>query len=400
MLLSSVGTVRDVLRTNLAVNLSVSSMRSDETRACARILRRSFERASTRALSCSRESEVAVLREDGDPLGLVVVRDRRAGFGGRFVRATCLSSLCIETRARSRGLGSTLLGNVLVAAHARGIGVAVLIPRVEALYLRHGFARGGLRFAAAFELAGGRAANGTERVREFERSDEAAWLELAEGHARDGTSIVVPTPADRARRARAPRRAYVLERGGRVVGSITLSQRLEQGRMTLYVHELLALDALAAQRAWAFVTSLSPAARRVRWRAAPTDPFSRVPQAAHAAFEVRGSWMLRVVDARAALASRGFARGLHAEFELALRDPLIPANEGRFVLSIQDGGASIREGGGGLVQCDIASLASLFASARSATALAAEGQLSADAATLRALDAAFVLGRCSLQSLP
>jgi predicted acetyltransferase len=70
------------------------------------------------------------------------------------------------------------------------------------------------------------------------------------------------------------------------------------------------------------------------------------------------------------------------------------------VLSIQDGGASIREGGGGLVRCDIATLASLFASARSATELAAEGQLAADAATIRALDAAFVLGRCSLQSLP
>src|SRR6188768_817689 len=152
-------------------DVECSSMRDDEGAACGRILSSSFGRSVPRDVRRDSESDVCVAREAGAVRGLVVVRDRRAGFGGGFVRGACISSLCVDERERSRGLGTALVASTLRAAHARGVAAAILIPRTVGLYARLGFAPGGTRFACAFELPRAPALSGSEKVRAFKRGD-------------------------------------------------------------------------------------------------------------------------------------------------------------------------------------------------------------------------------------
>lgn len=382
------------------MSVECSSMRDDESAACGRILAASFGRDGAHELSRGPESDVCVIREAGSVRGLVSVRDRRAGFGGCLVRAACLSSLCIDAAERARGLGTQLLASTLRAAFARGIGAAILIRHGQELYTRLGFSRAGQRFACAFDVLRGPAPRVPEVVRGFTRHDEHAWLELAESAARERTGCVVPTVRDRARRSKSPRQAYVVERDGVVVATITVSQRLEDRRMTLYVHELFALDRAACDAAWAFVTSFSAQVRHVRWRASPNDSLADFAHAAGARFEQRGVWMLRLLDARRFLVERGYASGGSFELAFALADPLLAGNERPFTLVVEAGRGRVHEGGRGALTLEIATAASLFSGASSASRLSAAGRLSASTTELERLDAAFALPPAMLQSLP
>ncbi|MDZ4771622.1 MAG: GNAT family N-acetyltransferase [Planctomycetota bacterium] len=375
-------------------------MRADESTDCARILMRSFDRDTSRELSRSPDSDVWVVREADRVRGLAVVRDRRVGFGRRFVRTACVSSVCVDPEHRSSGLGRALVDSVLDAARKRGSSLVLLIPLDEGVYARHGFVRGGSRFGCEFELPRSNARGDFDAVRTFEPRDVDGWLELVEQTARERTALVIATSSDRARRARSPRHAYVLERGGALVASITLSQRLVAGRTTLFVHELFAQDSHAAASTWAFVARFSSQVRRVRWRAGPDDPLARFAHSASALFEVRGSWMARVVDPRRALTERGFAPGIQANFVIQVRDEVDPRSERPFTLELRDGSGEVREGGTPTVRCGAATLTSLFVGARTARALSSEGLLVASSDDIARLDAAFSVPPSALQSLP
>jgi predicted acetyltransferase len=52
-------------------------------------------------------------------------------------------------------------------------------------------------------------------------------------------------------------------------------------------------------------------------------------------------WMLRVVDARAAVAARGFPPGLHLAVPLRLADAQLPGNSGDWTLSVAAGRGSL-----------------------------------------------------------
>jgi len=54
--------------------------------------------------------------------------------------------------------------------------------------------------------------------------------------------------------------------------------------------------------------------------------------------------MLRITDLRRAVAERGFPPGLSAEVHLAVEDPLVPGNAGRWVLRVAGGRGLVAHG--------------------------------------------------------
>ncbi len=55
--------------------------------------------------------------------------------------------------------------------------------------------------------------------------------------------------------------------------------------------------------------------------------------------------MLRVIDPVAAVAGRGFGAGTSARVRLRLADPDLPANAGRYTLTVRDGKGSLERDG-------------------------------------------------------
>lgn len=110
------------------------------------------------------------------------------------------------------------------------------------------------------------------------------------------------------------------------------------------------------------------------------------PQAVRS--EIR--WMVRLIDAPAAVTARGYRRSTKTRVDLEIIDADAPWNAGRWVLEASDGSATLRRGGVGTVQARVGGLSSLWSGYVSARTLAGAGLLrSADPAALDALDDVF-----------
>ncbi len=78
-----------------------------------------------------------------------------------------------------------------------------------------------------------------------------------------------------------------------------------------------------------------------------------------------------------------------SEIHLEVTDDVVSENDGRFVLQISGGEATVAPGGEGRLKLDVGTLAPLFTGLHSATTLASLGRLEGDAATIESADEAF-----------
>jgi predicted acetyltransferase len=96
---------------------------------------------------------------------------------------------------------------------------------------------------------------------------------------------------------------------------------------------------------WSVIASHSSTADHVRGWTSPNDPFWWLTPERDATVAYRSMWMLRVVDAAAAIAGRGFSAGVSASVPLEIQDKARPANTGHWQLTVADGeGALIPNG--------------------------------------------------------
>ena len=96
--------------------------------------------------------------------------------------------------------------------------------------------------------------------------------------------------------------------------------------------------------------------------------------------------MLRLLDASAAIAARGFAPGVAVEIDLRLEDPDVPANSGDWHLSVKNGAGQLTptQASGDVLRFGPRGLAALYSGTPLATlrgsGLASGGLTAADAA--------------------
>ena len=148
---------------------------------------------------------------------------------------------------------------------------------------------------------------------------------------------------------------------------------------------------------WSVIASHASVADTIRARIAPADPLWWLTHERDAALTERSMWMLRVVDAPAAIAARGFPAAVSVTVPLVISDHTRPGNSGRWELTVTDGSGILIPNEGGILpaappalQLGARGLAALYAGTPVATlrlaGLASGGSPDTDAA----LDAAFV----------
>ncbi len=157
-------------------------------------------------------------------------------------------------------------------------------------------------------------------------------------------------------------------------------------------------SAPTARALWSVVASHDSMAGTIRAFCGPDDPVSWLTTEPEVSLSRQYQWMLRVVDAEAAIAGRGFPASAEVAVALRLDDELRPANSGLWKLAVSGGkGALLRHGTDGAAQLPQAApvilgargFAALYAGTPVATlrlaGLAAGGGPAGDAA----LDSAF-----------
>jgi predicted acetyltransferase len=129
----------------------------------------------------------------------------------------------------------------------------------------------------------------------------------------------------------------------------------------LVVDDLVALTPAAAQALAAFLASWASVAPTVSMKVVPGDPLSLVTAVARAPVEYRQPWMLRVIDAVAAVAARGWPPYLTGSVDLHLVDTLCPWNAGPHVLTLDGGVGRLEPGGSGAIHLTERGLALWYA---------------------------------------
>jgi predicted acetyltransferase len=318
-------------------------------------------------------------------------REQQHWFGGRPVPASGFGGVAAAPEWRGGGVAGQLLTRVLAEARARGAAINTLYRTVPGVYRRLGWEDSGVTAWSTYPtiaLAGLRIPAGMS-VRPATAADLPTIGALYRQSAEEGNGLLERS---------APWYTDTLERNDGVTmaigpdGAVEGYARWERGTgystgARLTVSELLARTGPAVTALLANLASWGEALPTLAICLPQGDPVSW-------AMPVDGTvsslhpWMLRIIDAAAAVAARGWPRHLTGSVDLEIADEVCPWNAGRRRLIVEDGRARLEPGGSGSLQVSARGLALLYAGGTQTAALRRASLVAGDSGADAFLDAA------------
>jgi predicted acetyltransferase len=251
---------------------------------------------------------------------------------GRAVPMGGVAGVCVAPEDRGRGVGRLLTGGLI--ERMDGLPLSALYPATAPVYRSAGYEHAGAQYHVTLAPGPLRTlTSGTTGVREAGPGDHAevrALLGRLHAEARHCGPIDRGESHLRDALAAGDVFTYLAADG-------FLAYRWDGGNERLVVHRCVAGSAETARALWAVVGSGSSIARTVRACVAADDPLLWLLRDRSADDLRRVGWMLRVLDAPAAVAARGFPPGVTVDVPLLVEDPQRPGNAGGWRLSV-DGG--------------------------------------------------------------
>jgi predicted acetyltransferase len=279
------------------------------------------------------------------PAGAAIFHDLRQWWAGRAVPCAGVASVKVAPEYRGQGAGRRLMTELLAAIAARGYPLAALYPATMPIYRSLGWELAGGRYRATIPARSLRdllapdaaVAAGAGNEPAVRRADAAETAEIvgiiggAHEAARDCGPITWDIPLAERWLGRADMYTYR-------TGDGYAAYRWDgAGDDALFVEHLHAASPESLRALWSVIASHSSTASTVSLYTAPNDPFWWLTRERDATIVKRSMWMLRVVDAPAAIAARGFPPAVALSLPLVISDHTRPANSGRWQLSVSDG---------------------------------------------------------------
>ncbi|MEU4605941.1 GNAT family N-acetyltransferase [Kribbella sp. NPDC023972] len=301
-------------------------------------------------------------------------------WGGRRVPMAGVAGVVVSPEYRGRGVGSLLMRAVLRRSVENSFPLTALYPATTVIYRHLGYEFGGGRYRFSFPAADLRTLGGKEvELRRAGPDDAQLFLDIVGRlHATRRSSGPLVWPVDEVAAWLAAEDNFAFAADD---GFVVYNWSGED----LSVDELIAGSEQTARALWATVGSGSSVATSVHAHISPGDPVHLLAgQEADKKAEVQ-RWMLRLLDAQAAIAARGFAPGAVLEADLRVEDPDVPENAGDWHLSVADGSGRLTrtQSGGEAVRLGPRGLAGLYAgtplSVLRTAGLASGGSTAADA---------------------
>jgi predicted acetyltransferase len=282
---------------------------------------------------------------DGVPAASALVHDMRQYWLGRPVKMAGVASVKVAPEHRGRGIGRTLMTELLRLIDERGYPLSALYPATMPVYRSLGWELAGAnhRFtiparsllaarAPDEEAGGGGAGHRDVPIRRANPADAATVIEvIGENHraARDAGPLTWDEGPAAEWLGRPDLYSYLAGDDGFAAYRWT--------NRDLWVERVHARAPETLRALWSVIASHCSTADNVSGRIAPNDPFWWLTQERDATVTRRSMWMLRVVDAPAAVSARGFPPGLSASVPLEIHDKTRPANSGHWQLTVTGG---------------------------------------------------------------
>ena len=324
-------------------------------------------------------------------------------FGGRAVPTAALASVSVVPDRRGEGLARQVVAALLPLLRERGEAISTLYPATTSLYRGLGWEVGGLFCWSKLQPASLHAlpapARGSLRRASL---DELPALRACYERVAAGTPGFLARSDNWWQRLASiwhERSIYfALGESGGVDGYLVYAQQEGEysavgGPRRILVSELIAATRDASLALWRLLGGWSTQASDLVALGAVDESllFAAPEQALEPLAQIR--WMTRMLDAPVAVAARGFSEALELEVPLQLRDPLLPENDGAFVLRVRKGQGELARASRATAEAprlEIGGFASLYTGFAQTPRLERVGLLEGGAPAQRAaLDAAF-----------
>jgi predicted acetyltransferase len=299
----------------------------------------------------------------GQPAGAAILHDMRQYWAGSALPCAGVASVKVAPEFRGSGIGRGLMTELLGMIAERGYPLSVLYPATMPIYRSLGWELAGSKYelsvparslrsllapdpfaagAAGSDPGLGQghpgAAHGGVAVRRAGQDDASTMIGVI-GRSHELARDAGPVTWDEGPAARWLTRenlySYLAADDG------FTAYRWLEGTDDLWVERVHASSAESLRALWSVIASHSPVAERVRGWISPNDPIWWLTREHDASLTARSMWMLRVVDAAAAVAARGFPPGASVSVPLIINDHLRPANSGSWRLTVSDGKAEL-----------------------------------------------------------
>lgn len=314
-------------------------------------------------------------------------------FGGCAVPMTGLVGVAISPRARGCGAGQSLMKQSLVEMREQGAALSALYGSTTSFYRQCGYERAGACYRLEVKLRELNSRAGPLDIRPLAEHHKEELEKLQEKWVRDHASL--------------KRGAYLWHRVRNPRGAVTEGVGFFQGQqlqgyayfvrsefrglenemqlsdlvLTTYAAQQTFLGFLAGHRA--FYTKAS-------WRTPASTPLLLdLNEPWNYKVQLEEHWMLRILDIKQALESRGYPQELQGELTLEIDDPLISENSGQWLLKVADGRGELSPGSKDGITTDIKSFASLYSGFLSAQQLKLGGRLDGEASSIDFADKVF-----------
>jgi predicted acetyltransferase len=282
---------------------------------------------------------------NGVPAASAIVHDMRQYWLGQPVKMAGVASVKVAPEHRGRGIGRTLMSELLRLIDELGYPLSALHPATMPVYRSLGWELAGAshRFtiparsllvlrAPDEEAGGGGAGHRDVPIRRASPADAATVIEvIGENHraARDAGPLTWDEGPAAEWLGRPDLYSYLAGDDGFAA--------YRWNNRDLWVERVHARAPETLRALWSVIASHCSTADNVSGRIAPNDPFWWLTQERDATITRRSMWMLRVVDVPAAVSARGFPPGLSASVPLEIHDKTRPANSGHWQLTVTGG---------------------------------------------------------------
>ena len=280
---------------------------------------------------------------EGDRLvATAAVRDDEQWWGGQPVRMAGIAGVAVHPDARGRGAAGQLVRTLIEHAHQARQSISVLFPTAPGIYRSLGWEVVGALEETRLAVSDLRAVAAPAHVqlRSAGRDDLPALTRLWREHGSATNGLLTrtgPCFCERPLRVLEAGVVTLAEVAGQAVGYLSYDRGRGYGpEGELQVNELVSTSAEATRALLHALGTWDSVVSSVRWRG-PTDDlglFLRRP--VPPPYEAR-PWMLRVLDAPAAVAARGYPPGPALEASFTLVDPEVPSHAGAWRLRVEQG---------------------------------------------------------------
>ena len=268
----------------------------------------------------------------------------RQWWHGRAVPMGGVGGVVVAPEARGRGVARALMTAVVQRIGERGDPISMLYPATVPLYRSVGWELAGrqrtIEMASSVARTMADDAGQAGRVRRCEKGDGPAIIAtLGEVHRSARHSGPIEWDAPQWERSIADPATFTYLAGDD--GFVAYGLEDHGHDSVLDVSHLVASSSATTRALWSMVGSGSSTAPTLRASVAPDDPLPWLGREQHV--RVRGElwWMLRLVDAGAAIAARGFPAAVTTEIPVQVTDAVLPDNVGDHVIRVGEGRATL-----------------------------------------------------------